>query len=160
MHDVRAVEYGEALPLLRAGAVDPYRTGLVEGALPEVMPPEAGAQEEARVTRYEPDAISIITTAASPGLLIISEVYEEGWRAYLDGERVAVLPTHHVLRGVPVPAGEHTVEMRYEPLALRAGIPISVITAATMLIACVVAGGARLRSQRILARLNLGRRAL
>lgn len=160
VHDVRAVEYGEALPLLTAGAVDPYRTGLVEGALPEVTPPEAGTQEEARVTRYEPDAISIITTAASPGLLVISEVYEKGWRAYIDGERVAVLPTHHVLRGVPVPAGEHTVEMRYEPLALRAGIPISVITAVTMFIACVVAGGTRLRAQRVPPRLNLGRRAL
>ncbi|MEJ7763795.1 MAG: YfhO family protein, partial [Thermomicrobiales bacterium] len=92
------------------------------------------------MTRYEPDAVSIVTTAASPGLLVVSEVYERGWRAYVDGARVDVLPTHHALRGVPIPAGEHTVEMRYEPLALRVGLPISVLTAAAMVLILAAAG--------------------
>ena len=147
VHDVRAVEYGEALSLLTAGDVDPYQTALVEGPLPDVTPPPAGAVEAARVTHHEPDAIRIVATAASPGLLVLSEIYEKGWRAYVDGERVALLPTHHALRGVPVPAGEHTVEMRYEPLGLRLGLPISALTAAAMVVIWSVAGMARLRAR-------------
>jgi len=147
VHDVRVVEYGGALPLLTAGAIDPYQTALVEGPLPDVTPPPAGVAESARMTRYEPDAVSIVTTAASPGLLVISEVYERGWRAYVDGARVDVLPTHHALRGVPIPAGEHTVEMRYEPLALRVGLPISVLTAAAMVLILAAAGVNGLRGR-------------
>jgi uncharacterized membrane protein YfhO len=44
-----------------------------------------------------------------------------------------VLPTDHALRGVRIPAGVHTVEMRYEPLSLRVGLPISIVTAVAML---------------------------
>ncbi|MBA2753263.1 MAG: YfhO family protein [Chloroflexia bacterium] len=160
VHDVRAVSYGETLPLLTSGTIDPYQTGLVEGPLPEVAPPEPGVAESARVTRYEPDAIDIVTTAASPGLLVVSEVYERGWRAYVDGERVDVLPTHHALRGVPIPAGEHVVEMRYEPLALRAGLPISAVTATAMVVVWAAAGVNRLRGRGVSdARRGRGKRA-
>jgi uncharacterized membrane protein YfhO len=59
------------------------------------------------------------------GLLILSDVFDDGWRAYVDGERVPISVADHVLRAVPLPAGEHTVELRYEPLSLRLGILIS-----------------------------------
>ena len=44
-----------------------------------------------------------------------------------------------VLRAVPVPAGEHTVELRYESWSLRIGLAISLIFYVA-LIALVVAG--------------------
>jgi hypothetical protein len=139
VHDVRAVARGEALPLLTGGTVDPRRTALVEGSPPESRAPPEPAAESAEVTRYKPDALTITTKAAAPGLLVVSEVYETGWRAYVDGEPVDVLPTDHVLRGVPIPAGEHVVELRYEPLALRLGLPITGITALAMLVALAAA---------------------
>ena len=140
VHDVRPVTRGEALPLLTSGTVDPYQTALVEGTSPETAPPDDFATESARVTAYEPDAITIATQAAAPGLLVVSEVYESGWRAYVNGQDVAILPTDHALRGVPIPAGQHTVELRYDPLSLRLGLWISGIAAGVMLIAFVAAG--------------------
>jgi uncharacterized membrane protein YfhO len=44
-----------------------------------------------------------------------------------------------VLRAVPVPAGEHTVELRYESSPLRIGLAISLISYLA-LIALAVAG--------------------
>jgi uncharacterized membrane protein YfhO len=67
-------------------------------------------------------------------------VYESGWRAFVDGREVPILPTDHALRGVPLPVGEHTVTLRYDPLSLRVGIGISGITAVVML-SIFVAGG-------------------
>ena len=69
--------------------------------------------------------MTIRTETAAPGFLVVSEVYEQGWRGYVDGEPVEVLPTNHALRGVAVPAGEHEVELRYEPRSLRLGLWIS-----------------------------------
>lgn len=125
VHEVSEIEQGEALPLLISGEVDPYRTALVEGEVPEMEPAEGEEPDRAVVTEYDADAIEIKTYAGSPGFLVVSEVYAEGWKAYVNGEPVDILPTHHALRGVPIPAGDATVEMRYEPLALRIGIPVS-----------------------------------
>jgi uncharacterized membrane protein YfhO len=49
-----------------------------------------------------------------------------------------------VLRAVPVPAGEHTVELRYESSPMRIGLAISLISYLA-LIALAVAGTQRRR---------------
>jgi hypothetical protein len=139
VHDVRPVTRGEALPLLTSGVVDPYQTALVEGEPPVVAVPHEAATESARVTAYEPDRVTIVAQAAAPGLLVVSEVYASGWRAYVDGDEVEILPTHHALRGVPIPSGEHTVEMRYDPLSLQLGLWISGIATAAMLAIFIIA---------------------
>jgi hypothetical protein len=138
VHDVQTVGRGEALPLLSAGAIDPRLTALVEGEPPPVAPPAASGAESARVTRYEPEAIEIRVDATAPGLLVVSEVYASGWRAYVDGAEVEILPTDHVLRGVPIPAGPSVVELRYEPRSLRLGLAISALTTAAMLLVAVL----------------------
>ena len=144
VHDVRQVARGEALPQLVAGDVDPYRTALVEGALPETQAPPPGAEETARVVAYEPDTIEIATDASAPGLLVVSEVYASGWRAFVDGEEAPILPTHHILRGVPIPAGQHTVALRYDPVSLRIGMWISGIAGVAMAASFAAVGWSRL----------------
>jgi uncharacterized membrane protein YfhO len=74
----------------------------------------------------------------------ISEAYYPAWRAYIDGRPVPLYVADHVLRAVPVPAGEHTVELRYESSSLRIGLAISVISYLA-LIALAVAGTQRRR---------------
>jgi hypothetical protein len=131
---------GEALPLLTSGSIDPYQTALVEGPLPPVAAPADPAAESARVDRYEPERVTIAANAAAPGLLVVSEIYESGWRAYVDGQAAPTLPTDHALRGVPLPAGAHTVELRYEPPALRLGLAITGVTSVAMLVVFVASG--------------------
>lgn len=147
VHDVRPVTRGEALPLLTDGVVDPYQTALVEGTPPVTAAPDDSAAESVRVTAYEPDRVSMAMQAAAPGLLVVSEIYESGWRAYVDGNEVEILPTDHALRGIPIPEGEHTIEMHYDPLSLRLGLWISGIAAAAMLVTFVVAGWSWLRGR-------------
>jgi uncharacterized membrane protein YfhO len=84
--------------------------------------------------------MSIATQTTAPGLLVVSEIYESGWRAYVDGEVVEILPTDHALRGIPLPSGEHTVEMQYDPLSLRLGLWISGIATVVMVVIFVITG--------------------
>ena len=145
VHDVRTVGRGWALPLLTDGAIDPRHTALVEGTPPPTgaVDPAAAATEWARVTRFEPERLTITARAAAPGLLVVSEIYASGWRAFVDGAPVDVLPTDHALRGVSIPAGEHTVELRYEPVELRLGLAIGGIATLGMVAAFAAAAWGR-----------------
>ncbi len=47
---------------------------------------------------------------------VFSEIYyDKGWDAYLDGKKTDYCRVDYVLRGMPIPAGEHTIEFRFEP---------------------------------------------
>ncbi|PIQ60094.1 MAG: hypothetical protein COV99_12310 [Bacteroidetes bacterium CG12_big_fil_rev_8_21_14_0_65_60_17] len=64
-------------------------------------------------------------------LFVIGEIfYPEGWMALLDGVPVDILQTNYFLRGITVPAGEHTLELRFEPVSHLAGTWITGLAAA------------------------------
>lgn len=73
------------------------------------------------------DTIDYKFSAKTGQFAVFSEVYyDKGWNAYLDGKKTAYLRVDYILRGMPVPAGEHTIEFRFEPKSLKTGTTISV----------------------------------
>jgi len=141
VHSARQVRSKEeVLDLLSAGLVDPKETALLEEEPPRMSQPGDPSADRASVTEYGANRIELETAAGAPGLLVLSEVYYPAWKAYVDGEPAPVYATDHLLRSVPVPAGEHTVELRYESWTLRVGMAISLATLATLLALTVVAG--------------------
>jgi hypothetical protein len=76
---------------------------------------------ETRLTHYQPDRIEINTDNSKDGFLVLSEVYFDGWKAYVDGAESHVFLTNYTLRGVSVPAGNHRVEFVYRPRSFRLG---------------------------------------
>jgi len=74
------------------------------------------------VTQYDADEMTFRAEAPTGGFMVASEVYEEGWNAYLDGEEVEMYETNGLFRGVVLPPGEHKIEMRYEPVSLTIGL--------------------------------------
>jgi len=74
----------------------------------------------ARETFRSSNKIEYITICDTTALLVQSEVYcPVGWKAYLDGEEIEILPVNYILRGVMVPGGEHKLEFRFEIEELR-----------------------------------------
>lgn len=129
VHEARLVAPGEALPLLASGAVDPRRVALLEEPPPQdIGPPGATVGDEVIITAYGADHLAITVRTDAPALLVLSETDDPAWRAEVDGEPISVLTADHVLRAVPVPAGQHTVELRYESTPLRTGIAVSLTT--------------------------------
>jgi uncharacterized membrane protein YfhO len=71
---------------------------------------------------------------ASAGLGVLTDLWDKGWRAYLNGKPVPLLRTNHALRGVLLPAGTGTLEFRYEPASYSLGLKLSALGGLTLLV--------------------------
>ena len=69
------------------------------------------------VTHFDPNTISFKVFTNQQALLVISEVYyPPGWKISIDDEAVdMVYKTNHAMQSIIVPAGEHRVDLRFEP---------------------------------------------
>ena len=91
------------------------------------------------LTKYSPNALTYRTTAAQAGLVVFSEIYyADGWQAFIDGKEVPHLRADYVLRALPVPAGTHTIEFRFEPTQYAIGNTVSLVSS-ILLIALLLA---------------------
>jgi hypothetical protein len=129
VHEARTVPDDAALAALAAGEVDPTQVALLAEELPALSAPANPAADAVTVEREDGNGLTLTTTTDAAGLLTLSEVYDPGWNAYVDGERVDLLRANYTFRAVPIPAGTHSVELRYEPESLRYGLAISIATA-------------------------------
>ena len=138
VHEARQVARGEALPLLANGEVNPRTMALLETTPPELAPASDPSADAVTVTSDSPDHMRLEARTDAPGLLMLSESYDPGWKAYVNGEQVEVLVADHLLRAIPLPAGEHTVELRYEPTSLKIGMAIFAATILTITVALAI----------------------
>jgi hypothetical protein len=148
VHDVRSVNEGDAIQLLKFGGLYFGETALVEGPVPPLGQPPEGAREPVSLTVNEPGHVSVVVKAAAPGLVVLSQTYYPGWKAYVDGKEVDTYPTDHVLIGVPFPAGEHTLELRFQSRPLKIGIGISSLTLLVAFLIVVVSAWQLLNPER------------
>jgi hypothetical protein len=65
------------------------------------------------------------TESDSAGWLLVRDTFYPGWTAIVDDQAAPVFQAEAVFRAVPVPAGEHTVELRYRPASFFLGAVMS-----------------------------------
>lgn len=87
------------------------------------------------------DVVVYKSSAASPQFAVFSEIYyDKGWNAYLDGKLVPHVKTNYVLRGMAIPAGQHSIEFKFEPKAVA--LSKTITTASTILLVLLLVAGA------------------
>jgi hypothetical protein len=133
VHEATLASPSDALRQIARRDVDPRRVALVEQPLGQALP--GGPGSEAEVLGAEAETVQARVQLDRPGLAVFSEVYYPGWNAYVDGQHASMIAVDGLLRGVPIAAGDHLIELRFESATLAAGILISA-TVASML-ACV-----------------------
>ncbi|MBS1665465.1 MAG: YfhO family protein [Bacteroidetes bacterium] len=88
--------------------------------------PEADSTASIRLTDNQLDKLIYQFSSTKPQFAVLSEIYyDKGWNAYVDGTKTDYLRVDYVLRGLPVPAGKHTIEFRFEPSSYKTGSMIS-----------------------------------
>ncbi|MBM2841906.1 MAG: hypothetical protein HW412_2434, partial [Bacteroidetes bacterium] len=75
------------------------------------------------------------------GLLVLSDTYYPGWKAFVDGAEREVLQANICQRAVEVPSGEHEVRFVFDSTPVKTGFGITIVS-------LLVAGGLLMASTR------------
>lgn len=126
----RRVDDEEALQILSAPDFDPGREVLLAGPAGAPMPSaatdmEAGDAGTARVVGERADRVRVEARLTRPGWLVLTDAYDPGWQATVDGREAAVERANLAFRAVALPAGNHTLEFTYRPHAAAASLALS-----------------------------------
>jgi hypothetical protein len=78
-------------------------------------------------TGYSPQRCSLKTKTNKPGLLVVSDTYYPGWKAFVDGRESPLVKVNHFMRGVVVGQGDHEVLFVFQPAIFILGLCISAI---------------------------------
>jgi hypothetical protein len=102
-----------------------------------------------KLIENENDKISYQFQAKSNQFVVFSEIYyNKGWDAYIDGKKSLYCRVDYVLRGMPVPAGSHTIEFRFQPESFIIGNRISIWAAIITYLLVIAAFVSVLRGKR------------
>jgi hypothetical protein len=82
----------------------------------------------ATITEYRNNSIALDAETSEGGLLVLSEIFYPGWKAFVDGTETAIYRTDYNLRGVYLPAGSHHLVVRFEPESFERGRMITLLT--------------------------------
>lgn len=87
------------------------------------------------LTEYQPNYLKYKSQANSEQLTVFSEIYyDKGWKAFIDGEEAPHFRVNYVLRAMVVPAGEHTIEFKFEPQSYYLGNKISLASSILLIL--------------------------
>jgi hypothetical protein len=95
------------------------------------------------------DSVIYISNAPTPQFAVFSEIYyPHGWDAYIDGQKADYGRVDYILRGMPVPAGKHTIEFKFLPKTYYTGSKISLWTNILVCILLLAGIGITLRKKK------------
>jgi hypothetical protein len=88
--------------------------------------PEPDTSASIKIIDNHLDTISYKFSSRTNQFAVFSEIYyPKGWDAFMDGKKTDYLRVDYLLRGMPVPAGDHTIEFRFEPHSYALGNTIT-----------------------------------
>jgi hypothetical protein len=93
-----------------------------------VVAPQWDSTSSIRMTKFDNDAIEYEAVCHGPQFAVFSEIYyPAGWNAYIDGKKTDYCNANYILRGISIPAGNHTVKFVFEPTTVKKGRSIMFI---------------------------------
>jgi hypothetical protein len=88
---------------------------------------------EAAVMEYRDDAVRIRVDAPAPGLLVLTDSWDAGWTATVNGDPAEIVRAYRAFRAVRVPAGASEVVFAYRPVETYIGFALMAVAGAGLI---------------------------
>jgi hypothetical protein len=149
LYDAVTVESDEAArAVLADAAFNPRTTAILHTDAPIDLPMTPVERYGTTVTRWTPEKVTIAAETPENAILSLSQVDYPGWYATVDGEDVPLIRAYGGLSALPLPAGQHTIELIYNPITYRIGAVLSALTWLSLIGGALIFGVAALKRRR------------
>lgn len=93
-----------------------------------------------KLDKYGLNKISYKSSNSQAGFAVFSDIwYPKEWTATVDGKETPIVRVNYVLRGLKLPAGQHTIEFKFESESIKKGGYIAMVSS-LLIFALVIAG--------------------
>lgn len=90
------------------------------------------------LAEYRPNYLKYNSLTFRDRLTVFSEIYyPKGWQAYIDGKPADHVCADYILRAMVIPAGQHTIEFKFDPSSVRVSKVIAAIASIIVILAAL-----------------------
>ncbi len=91
-----------------------------------------------KLDKYGLDEISFKSSNSQDGLAVFSDIYyENGWKAFIDGQETPIVKADYVLRAMKIPRGNHQIVFKFHPLSFYKGQSVSMVSSILLILICL-----------------------
>jgi hypothetical protein len=121
---------------------DLRHTAIVQEAFADVLQDVTigvpAVEDTVYLEKYSPNILTYRAKIENSRLAVFSEIYyPKGWNAYVNGQKTDIFRADYVLRALVLPAGESTIEFRFEPTSYKYGKILSAIGSLLILLLAI-----------------------
>jgi uncharacterized membrane protein YfhO len=120
----------EALDFLRSKDFNPMDVVVLneEPASFENRPGSQHNNASVEIKDYSPNKVILNINTPSSGILVFSDTFYPGWKAFVDWEETEIMKANTVMRAVIIPRGKHIVKFVYAPVPFNYGMKLGLCT--------------------------------
>jgi hypothetical protein len=136
VHDVGyAASYTLAQEMIAEARVGAGSRVILEVKIPErYVNLYAADNLQAAISSYRPNRVVARAFLNAPGILVLTDIFYPGWKAYVDGKQIKIYRVNGLVRGVLLEEGEHTVVFTYFPESFKIGLYLFILSILVYLI--------------------------
>ena len=103
--------------------IDVKTTAVADGKFADILNVSASVNDPKafiRLDKYVPDHLEYTSSSTMDKVAVFSEIYYPNeWHLYIDGKEHEIARVNYVLRAAVIPAGNHSIVMKFVPNALK-----------------------------------------
>ncbi len=132
---VKDIEYvkDDAAAMKALDKNNPADTAIVEQAEKNniTTAPAYDSTAKIQLIKNDNDVITYSSNNSTNEFAVFSEIYyDRGWKAYIDNKEALIVRTDYVLRGLSIPAGNHSIRFEFKPASFYSSRTIETIASA------------------------------
>ncbi len=104
---------------------DPTNSVIVEKDIPFAKTINTQRNDSSKIISYQSNHVEIQVSASTPAILVLTDTYYRGWKAYVDNVETPIYRANYSLRAIIIPQGNHVVQFIYRPLSVTIGLYIT-----------------------------------
>ena len=95
---------------------------------------EPDVEESVRVVTDRAQTVEIEASLVRDGILVLADLFHDGWQATDNGQPVTILRANGLCRGIALGPGLHRIRFEYRPRSFEQGLWVSAATLIVLLV--------------------------